>query len=274
MNRNCIAYKILIACTAAASLAAAIFLYLAQTVGYDTAIHHFAKGSPHAIGAAVFLLLALGCGLAAAIVRARDKTPFVRTQPSVLGMFSAACTAFLMLASFILNIGASSSGLSALRIVQLVLLAFSAAYFFLAAAREGSSGTALALLSLCPMLYAAVSLLSVYFNTAYAMNSPVKSYLILLHISLALFFSAEARAVIHRPSPLLYTFFAAACLTCSAAVGLSQLVIALRFSDAYGFSVLDCAIYVTVSLYAAARLLSAGTETAEEASQTENNSDR
>lgn len=262
MNRNRLIYTILTAAAAAASLAAAVFLWFALTDGYDPAIHHFAEGSFPAVGAAVSVILALLAGLAAGIVRAKDDTTFVHTAPSAFGMFAASCTAFMMLASFILNIKELSAGIPILRLLQFLLLAFSAAYFFLCAVRETRGGNAIVLLSLCPMLYAVVSLLTVYFDSSYGMNSPMKSYLLVMHIAMALFFSAEARAVIRRPSPLMYTFFAAVCMTLTATVSLPQLAIALSDLSESGISVMDCAICLSVCLYAASRLISAGRENA------------
>lgn len=254
MNRTRTAYKLLIALSCALALAAAVFLYFAQTVDYDLAIRHFARDSAHARAAVVCILLSLLSGLTAAILRTRLPIPVAQIPLSPTATFGAACTAFMMLASFILSIRTLSTGLPILKIAELVLMALAAAYFFLIAAREPKGG-AFALLSLCPMLYAILALLNVYFDTSYAMNSPLKSYGLVLYISLALFFSAEARAVIKKPSAFLYTFFGVCCLTMTVALGLSQFVISLYDTVGHGFSLIDCVLRIAVALYAAARLL-------------------
>ena len=257
MSRSRIPYILLLAAIAAASLAAAVLLYFAQTVGYDLTIRHFAKNSPYALGAAICIGIALLSAIAAGILRAKTGSITVANPLPAVGAFFAACTAFLMLATFIVSIRALSTGIAVLKLVQLVLMALAAAYFFLTAAKDAKASGGFALLSLCPMLYAVLSLLLVYFDTSYAMNSPVKSYLLLVYISMALFFSAEARAVLRKPSPFLYTFFASACLIFAGALGLSQIVIALHDTVGHGFSVLDCAVRITVALYAAVRLFTA-----------------
>lgn len=254
MNRNRAAYKLLILLIGAVSLAAAVSLYFAQTVGYDLSIQHFAKSSIHAAVALILIIIALSAAIAAGILHAKSGAA-ARPPLSVVGMFAAACIAFMMLATFIVSIRALSTGLPILNIAQLVLMAFSAAYFFLSAARERKTG-GFALVSLCPMLYALVSLLITYFDTSYAMNSPLKSYALLLYISMALFFSAEARAVIKRPLPFLYIFFGGCCLVFTSALGLSQLAIALHDTVGHGFSVLTCALHIAIALYTAVRLFS------------------
>ena len=264
MNRNRIPYICLIALAATASLAAAVLLFFAQTVGYDLSIQHFAKNSPYALGGAVCIGIALLAGIVAGILRAHaDKNPVRHNLPAA-GVFAAACTAFMMLVSFIVSIRALSTGLPILEIVKLVLMALSAAYFFLAAAKESKTGGGFALLSLCPMLYAVVSLLLVYFDKTYAMNSPLKSYQLLLYISMALFFSAEAHGIIHRPVPFRYTFFGTCCLAFAAALGLSQIVIAFHDTVGHGFSVLECAIRIAVAVYVAVRLFAASAAPAQE----------
>ncbi len=260
MNNSRIAYKCLIAAVCALAAAAAVLLYFAQTVGYDLSIQHFAKGSPYAISASVCIGVAFLTGMTAAILRARTKAEGERAPLSALSIFAASCTAFLLLASFIVSIRHLSEGLPILKIIQLVLMALSAAYFLLTAAKDAKNSGAFALVSLCPMLYAVISLLLSYFDTAYAMNSPLKSYLLLTHISLALFFSAEARSVIKKPSPALYTFFGVCCLTLTAALGLSQLAMALHDTVGHNFSVLDSAARIAISVYTAARLFSLGSD--------------
>ncbi len=255
MNFNSRIYKVLICFAGVCAAAAAVFLYFAQTVGYDLSIQHFAKESPYALGAVLSGAAAAILGISAAAVRAHDPARAHFAPPSAFFIFASSITAFMMLASFILSIRALASGLPILELVRLIFVALSAAFFFLVTTQE-QKGDGFALLSLCPMLYALLSVLVIYFDTGYGMNAPIKAYYLLLYLSMALFFSAEARTVIRGTQPFTYTFFGVLCFTASAAVGLSQLAIALYDTVGHGFSVIDSALWIGIALFALSRLIS------------------
>jgi len=255
MNRSLRIYKILVCLLGICAIAGAVFLYFAQTVDYDLSIRHFAKDSPYAVAASLSVAAAAVVGVAAGFILKRKSIPVRFSKPSAFFIFTSSITAFMMLASFILAIRELSRGLPILEILRLVLLALSAAFFFLVSTRE-KKGDGFALLSLCPMLYALLSVLTVYFDTAYAMNSPLKSYYLLMYLSMALLFSAEARTAIRELQPFAYTFFGALCFVLSASIGLSQLAIALYDTVGHGFSVIDCALWIAISLFALSRLCS------------------
>ncbi len=267
MNRTLRVYRILLCLLGLCAAAGAVLLYFAQTVGYDLSIRHFAKNSPYAMGASLSIAAAAVVGLIAAFVLKRKSEQVRLAAPASFFIFASSITGFMMLADFILSIRALSQGLPVLEILQLVLLALSAAFFFLVSTRE-KKGDGFALLSLCPMLYALVSVLTVYFDTTYAMNSPLKSYYLLMYLSMALLFSAEARTAIRALQPFTYTFFGTLCFTVSASVGVSQLAIALYDTVGHGFSVIDSALFITVALFALSRLVSLRIETGEENSTT------
>lgn len=255
MNRSLRLYKILIALLAICAIAGAVFLYFAQTVDYDLSIRHFAKGSPYAIAASLSAAAAAVVGLAAGLTQKRKSAQVYLAAPSAFFIFTSSVTGFMMLASFILSIRELAHGLPILEILRLVLLALAAAFFFLVSTRE-KKGDGFAFLSLCPILYALLSVLTVYFDTAYAMNSPLKSYYLLMYLSMALFFTAEARTAIRELQPFSYTLFGSLCFVLSASIGLSQLAIALYDTVGHGFSVIDCALWIAISLFALSRLLS------------------
>ena len=257
MKKNLI-YKILIGVCGALSVAAAVFLYFAETVNYDLSIQHFEKGSPFAIGASLLIGASVILGLAAAFLKRKD-APDALTKTSSLGMFASTVTAFMMFASFILSIRRLAEGIPVLELVQLILMVLSAAFFFLVFAGEKAKGGGFALLSLCPMLYAFVSLLLVYFDTAYGMNSPLKAYSLLLYISMALFWCGEARVALGRTHLFSYTFFGVLCLTFTATLGLSGAAIALYDTVGHSFSVITAAISIAIALFAFARLWSLAT---------------
>ena len=263
MHQKNTAYKILLGISCLGALIAAVFLYFAQTVDYDPIIRHFSRHSPFAWGAAAAAAAALLCGIAAGILKQKtaDRTAGIHTSP--LGIFAAAVTAFMLLASFILAIRSLAVGLPILEVLRLLLMAFSAAFFFLIAARERKTGGAMSLLSLCPLLFSLLSILTVYFDNDYGMNAPVKICWLLTYISMALFFTGETRVILGRALPFWHTFFGVFCFTMTASVGLSQLVISLNDTVGHGFSLLSSVLFVCIALYTAARLFAA------EAAQTE-----
>ena len=252
-------YRILLGAAGVAALIAAVCLYFAQTVGYDLSIRHFARNSPFAYGFAASVAAALLCGIAAGIRKRKtaDRTAGIHT--GTFGIFAAAVTAFMLLASFILSVRALSAGLPILEVLRLFLMALSAVFFFLIAAREKKTGGAAALLSLFPLLFSLLSILSVYFNSSYSMNAPVKICWLLTYISMTLFFTGEARVVLGRTLPFWHTFFGVFCFTMTTSVGLSQLAISLTDTVGHGFSLVDSALFVCIAMYTAARLFTAGT---------------
>jgi hypothetical protein len=259
MNQKNSAARLLLGAAGLLSLAAAVCLYFALTVDYDLSIRHFARNSPFAYGFAAAIGAALLCGIAAGILKRRsaDRTAGIHT--GTFGIFAAAATAFMLLASFILSIRALSAGLPVLEIVRLVMMALSAAFFFLIAAREKKTGGPAALLALCPLLFSLLSVLTVYFDKSYGMNAPVKICWLLAYISMTLFFTGEVRVVLGRPLPFWHTVFGVFCLAMTVSVGLSHLAVALFDTVGHGFSLIESALFICIALYTAARLFCTGT---------------
>lgn len=251
-------YRLMIALVSACAAAAGLLLYFALTVDYDISIQHFARQSPFAAGAVLVIACALVIGILAGILRVRDRENKGFHPTSAFGAFSASLTGFMLLAVFILSIRQLSSGIALLPLFRLVLMALSAAYFFLMSARNVQSGRAMAFLSLCPMLFGLLSVLTAYFDTVYGMNAPVKTYSILMYIAVTLFFTAEVRVVLKRVLPFWYTFFGACCLTFAGAVGLSRAAVALHDTVGHRFSLIECILCVCIALYTASRLFSFG----------------
>lgn len=259
MNQNNTAYKILIGIACAVAAATAVSLYFALTIGYDISIRHFAVDSVGAMAAAVCVCIAIVPAVTAGILRHRNKNCVGFSALSTPQAFTAAVTAFMLFASFILSIRALATGLPLLEIARLVLMALAAAYFFLTALRDRKPSGAYSLLSLCPLMYALVSLLSVYFDKSYGMNSPVKTYYLLMYMAMTLFFSGEVRVVLGRTLPFWYTAFGVMSLCLTAGVGLSHTAIALNDTAGHGFSLIDSAVFVCIALYTAVRLFAFGT---------------
>ncbi len=263
MHQKNTGYKLLLGTAGLAALIAAVCLYFAQTVDYDLSIRHFARNSPFAWGFAASFAAALLCGIAAAFLRRKNADRTAGIHTATFGIFAAAVTAFMLLAGFILSIRALSAGLPVLELLRLVLMAFSAAFFFLIAARERKTGGAAALLALCPLLFSILSVLTVYFDTDYGMNAPVKICWLITYISMTLFFTGETRVILGRTLPFWHTFFGVFCFTAAASVGLSQLAIALGDTVGHGFSLIDSALFVCIAMYTAARLFTADAKPAD-----------
>lgn len=235
-------------------IAAAVFLYIALNTTYDVTIRHFTAGSSPARLAAVFaaagVLLSAAAGISLVPRRAVLRPGF-----TPLVSFTSLLCAFLLIAAFIWTVRAGLPS-SVLSIVRLALMGLSAAYFFLVGAQRSSSGTLLPLLSLLPILFAFASVLVMYFSSEYGMNAPVKSYDLMMYLSMALFFTAETRAALDRTQTPGFVFFSLLCFVLCIAVAVPQLVISLHDTLGHGFSMTESAVAVAAALYAAARLLS------------------
>ncbi len=246
-------YTITVGCILLLSLIAGVLLYFAQTTGYDSTIEHFAKGSPHATATAVLIaILSLG-GIAVSFFRPKEGPLSDFSGPGPFTAFTGALLGFLLLVSFIMEIGALSEGLPLLTVIRFVSMALAAIYFFLTALTEGKGG-GYALASLCPMLFAMLSVLVAYFERGFGLNSPVKTYTILAYVAMALFFSSESRFALGRGALFWHTAFSVLCIAFALPVGLSRFVLALS-GNPLGMSPLESAICMLVAFYALSRLL-------------------
>lgn len=245
---------VLISAAFIAAVGAAVFSYLALTDGYDIAIQHFAVGSPFPTIAACLCAAGILLGLAASFTALGRKFA-VPEQPGALTVFAASMTGFMLLASFILSMRNLES-FSALQIVLLSLMAISSAFFFLVTSNKTARGSGFAFLSLIPIVYAVAAVLAVYFDKKYGMNSPVKLYDLMMYLSMALFFTSEARVALGRVNSVTYIFFGTCCAVMATAVGGSHFAIALYDTVGHGFSLAESAAHLAIGLFAATRLIS------------------
>ena len=131
----------------------------------------------------------------------------------------------------------------------------------------------LSFVSMLPALYAVISMLSVYFDKTYAMNSPVKIYDLAMYAAMALFFVAEARCVLRIPRPASYAFCGIACTVMCTVNGASHFLVALHDTVGHGFSLVESAVWLCVALYALSRLFDFGKAAVEEEAKAEIKSD-
>jgi hypothetical protein len=93
------------------------------------------------------------------------------------------------------------------------------------------------------------------------MNSPVKTWDLAMYVSMALFFTAEARCALRIPRPASYAFCGIACVVMCTANGIAHTLVALHDTVGHGFSLVEAAAWVCIALYALSRLLHFGKDT-------------
>jgi len=240
------------------AVCAAVCLYLALQTDYDPRLRLFESDSAPAAAAAVLCVLgAAAAGVFALYTLCSRSKAAPRADGNVLVFFSS-LLGFLLFAAFIVRIGSfgdAAVGTSdILDRVRLALMGLSAFYFLAAVTQKGSISPITALLSLAPILYAFLSVMHVYFDSAYSMNAPVKLYGLLMYLSLALFFTAETRALLGRLHLPAYCLFAGLCIALCGPVSLSRLAIAVYDAQGFGFSLLESAVLCAAAVFAAVRL--------------------
>jgi len=99
------------------------------------------------------------------------------------------------------------------------------------------------------------------------MNAPLKSYLLMMYLSMALFFTAEARLTLGRAHTAGYTLLAGICTVLCGAVGAATLAVSLYDTQGFGFPLVECAAALSVAVFAAIRLFSMREATEEEADE-------
>lgn len=247
-------------CTAAiclTALLAAGFLYAALAFAYDPVIRHFETDSTLALLAVIFCLIGAACAVALAlVVQLSHEKDLLPNSSGSLSIFSAALLGFLLIVSFIFSIRSLTDPTADwLERIRLALMGLSAVYFLCTMQRSALS-PALSLFSLCPILYAFLSVMCVYFDDSYAMNAPVKTYQLMMYLAMALFFTAETRMALGRFKLTSYCLFAGLCIAICGAVGGAQLVVSLTGANGIVFSLTESAAAVSAALFAAARLFS------------------
>ncbi len=251
--------KLIRYCTSALCVltaASGIFLFLALRREYDTAIRHFTQGASLPVIAAVLCVLGFILAFVPAITAAAKKVEGIPRRNASAAIFSATLLGFLLFASFIMEIRVlTDGGLSWFARILPALGGLSAFYFLAIATRkENASPSPIpALLSLIPILYAFLSVMDTYFDASYAMNAPIKSYELMMYLSMALFFTAEARLTLGRQKTAAYCLFAGLCLVLCGTAGTAELIISLTSAE-YGFSLMESTSALVCAVFAAVRL--------------------
>lgn len=233
------------------ALGAAACLGAAVLTDYDFLLHHFAADSAPAAMAVVICLLGAVTALALALT-VKGKKIHAAPAMTLPAVFAAAMLGFLLLISFIFDIPAAAGWGQRIR---LAMMALAACYFLITTQKTAAESPVCALLSLAPIVYAFFSVMIVYFDETMGMNAPLKSYYLIMYLSMALFFTAEARVTLRRTKTPTYCLFAGLCVVLCGAVGISHIVLALR-GTVLTLSLRECIAVSAAALYAAARLFS------------------
>ena len=206
------------------TLGTAACLTPAVTAGYDLRLHYFETGNLPFILSVVFALLGALAAIAFAVTVRTKKLPLSPVyNPATI--FCAALIGFLLFFFFIFSIPSASGWMSR---ISLAVMALSAFYFLIPTQKTAAGIPIRALLSLAPILFAFFSVLEIYFNADMGMNAPLKSYYLMMYLSMALFFTAEARTALLRTKIALYCLFAGLCAVLAGGIGISHIVLSLQ----------------------------------------------
>lgn len=234
-------------------------LYAALRFDYDISMHHFAVGSPWAAAAAVICVLGLLIAAAQAGIAHFTHAKSVPAPVGSAAVFAASLTGFLLLAGTLLGfMRYSDLNGGWLERIRLALMALSAFYFLAAVPRAAKAplSALCAIFSLAPIPFAFLSVMSVYFDAEMAMNSPLKVYLLMMYLAMALFFTAEARLTLGRTHTVSYILLAGLCTVLCGAVGAATLAVSLFDTQGFSLPLIECAAALAVGIFAALRLFS------------------
>ncbi len=275
ISRRC---GIFAAAAAVLAAAAAVLLFLRLENDFDFSIRHFTCGT----GALVltFLPIVLGVLLALAAGFAVGKKPLPENVSfsSLFPTFAAALLACLLAASCVFDFmnasataGAYSASLvgtyTALLRVRGVLSLLSAVYFVVVVIGQGriKPDAPVARWSvLLPLVWALLTTICLYFDGRMPINDPIKALTMLFSIGLVAAAVAEGRLRFRRGTcavpAVLLTFAVAVGGIAVAALASAVREAVSNLPSAFGFSVMESALYTAAFLFAAARLTSLGKE--------------
>ncbi len=233
------------------SLGAAGLLTAAVLSGYDRKLHHFASSNGFAAAAAAFCVLGVLVSLAFSICFRQMKTAAAPAHSTPV-LFAGALVGFLLLFSFIFDIPSAETWMERIRLAMMALSAFC---FLIPVLQPNSFTAARALLSLTPILYTFLSVMDVYFDSSMGMNAPLKAYYLMMYLSMALFFTVQARLALQRVKAPSYCLLAGFCVILAGAVGIPHIIFALQ---GYGLplTLQESILCTAIAVYAALSLFS------------------
>lgn len=181
-------------------------LVIAVNGGYDSKIQHFESGNTALVISAVSFVLAAFAAVGGAFASRGFKLEI--KAPSYFARFTSAFSAVLLVFCLVMALlSGEFSELDLLGRLASLLGLLAAAYFFVVAF-DTKLGGVLPLLSIVGLLRFVAVLMQVYFSSLYAINAPVKSYLLVLYSASVLLLCAETRISLGRknaPRLVLFT---------------------------------------------------------------------
>lgn len=247
-------FIIILSVAAVLAVIGAAVLCMAMLHDYDADIGHFRYGSAYAtsswiigvIGTILAVYACIVCGKSVSFSHGRKrKFSFAETFLSML----AACFSVLY---GTLSLGeAIPEGRNIFFILRSVFAFISAIYFLILAiglpSNIPSTGFAASLAS----IECAFMLLLVYFTyDTYAMNSPLKTYELMMLVSFMLFYAAEAGCSAGRPgTEKKFAFAAVFAVTVGGQVSIARFICAVAQNDGLDFSLVSCAFRVVLWLH-------------------------
>ncbi len=237
----------------ALALIGAVFLYRAMIFSYDASIGHFVYGSSSAavscvifiIGALLSIFSFFMCGKDFSFSKGKRRSlSFAEVFFSMLAACFSVLYGVLSLSEDI------PTGREIFFVLRTIFAFIAAVYFVSLVTGMPSSAPSTGFFAAGASLECAFMLLLVYFTyDNCAMNSPVKTYELLMLVSFMLFYAAEAGRSIERPgTDRKYAFAAVFAVCCGGQVALARLICILAQSEGFSFSLVSCLFRVALWL--------------------------
>ena len=255
-------YLISLAAILILSVITGIFSVLAYTFEFDASISHFQFDS---VFAPVFIVCSVLSAAAALVLTAvlRRRFTLDASVPMRAGLtFTCAFSGAMLLIVSILGLveisgGTGASTLLLLRHITGVPAGLCFLWGALADAKKTHASTGFALASFLPILWAIFSVMYYYFDSSYSLNSPLKISLMLMFVSIMLFFSHDCRLTLDRPKMDLFLFSGFCVLIFAGSVAFAGFASFLRGGVSLRFTLPETCLYFAVWLYTLAKLATA-----------------
>lgn len=114
----------------------------------------------------------------------------------------------------------------------------------------------IALLTFAPVIWAVMSLLFFYFDNSYALNSPVRTSMQLMYVSIMIFLPHDCRFILGRSKPGGYIFTGFCTIVFCGIVAFAGFFTSISSGGIFPLSLLECFLYLSLWSYALTRMLS------------------
>lgn len=261
-TKNKSLFKLTTALIVAASIAAGVFAVLAYVYEFESPIGHFIFG---AVYAPTFQIISAVCAAAAIIssLYFNSKVTIIPPLPTNAAViFTGAISGAMMIVYSIIDLVdiIGVSGTSVMLIVRDIIgIPAGLCFIFLALAnpKKVFGSPAYALFSFLPVIWGAISLLFFYFDSTYALNSPVRISMQLMYVSVMLFLPHDSRFILGRNKTGSYIFTGLCTVTFTGIVAFAGFFSSLSAAHAFSFKLPECFLYLSLWGYALTRMFTA-----------------